>query len=351
MPTIQVPVDKIIDLSQRSLERVGVPPEDAAMVIEILVLADLQGIDTHGTRRLGPYIERVRKNLIKNQPKITLDKKTPSVALLEGDNALGQLVGQRALQAAVEMAKDQGIAYVGCRHSNHFGAGAPYALLACRANMICMLGTNAFPTMAPWGGREVKVGNNPLAIGIPRRKSPHFILDMAMSVAARGKMRKASERGEAIPGDWALDSKGAPTTDPLEGLKGFVRPIGGHKGYGLALVVDVLAGVLTAGAFGTGVKSLFQNMDEPQDIGHFFIALDPSRFLNLESFFSRMDDFAGELKNTEPFDEASPVLMPGEIEEANLQHRTATGIPLDEKTYQLLEDLAGGRYGHSMAAY
>ena len=268
--------------------------------------------------------------------------KAPSVALIDGDDGLGPVVGRRALDKAVRMAKDNGIAYVGCRNSNHFGAIAPYALLACRQEMICIIGTNAFTTMAPWGGREVKIGNNPLGVGAPRRGKPAYILDIAMSVAARGKIRKAHESGEKIPSGWALDPQGKPTADPLEGLKGFVLPIGGHKGYGLALAIAILSGVLTGGSFLTGVKSMLQQADEPQHVSHFFILINPAQVIGIDAYYENMEVFCTLVKNTEPIDPNKPVLLPGEHAAKTYETRITSGIPMARERLQVLENLAQG---------
>lgn len=351
MDDVRVSVQELEALSRDALRKAGLPEAHADAATDVLVTADLFGISTHGTRRLGPYIRRIQQGLMNPTPDIVVTRKAPSLATVAGDNGMGPVVGAEGLRVAIALAQETGIGYVGCSGSNHFGAIAPYALTACEQGLISVIGTNAFPTMAPWGGREVKVGNNPLGVGVPRRQPPHFILDIAMSVAARGKMRAAHERGETIPAGWALDAQGRPTVDPLEALKGFVLPIGGHKGYGLALAIDVLAGVLTGAAYGPGVGSLFQNMREPQRIGHFFLVIDPKRFMDDATYHERLEDLFRQIKDTEPFDEQSPVMLPGEPEWLEREKRLKEGIPMPRDIYDMLVQLAAGRFDGPISAY
>lgn len=348
--TVRVGQDKLLSLTTSALAAVGVPLVDAEIAAGILVTADLQGIDTHGTRRLAPYLARIRDGVFNPRPNIRLEQTGTSAAIVEGDNGLGPVVGCRGLELALRLAKESGTAYVGCRNSQHFGALAPYALRAAEAGVLCFLGTNAFTTMAPWGGRDIRVGNNPLGLGAPRRNAPPFILDIAMSVAARGKMRKAAEKGEPIPEGWALDADGSPTTDPEKGLAGYVLPIGGHKGYGLALMVDVLAGALSGGAVSTEVNSLFQQRDRPQRVSHFFIAIDPAKTIGTEAYLDRIETLCALMKTTEPFDAESPVLVPGEIEAQRMQERCEAGIPMESELLESIRGLARGEAPKSVAA-
>lgn len=341
-PPIRVPPDDLRALSRQALEAFGLRPEDAEAAARVLVEADLLGIDTHGTKRLRAYVERIIRGGVNTAPAVTVIEKSPSIAIVDGDGALGPVVGTRALKEAMTRARAGGIAYVGCRNSNHFGAMAPYGLWACREGLVSIMGTNASTAMAPWGARELRMGNNPICFAAPRRDGPHFLLDFAQSIAARGKMRLAAERGEAIPEGWALDADGNPTTDPEAGLKGFVLPIGEHKGYGLALAVDLLAGVLSGGAFADGVASMWAEESGPQKVSHFFILIDPDRVLGLDAYFDRIEAFAGRIKGARPIDPERPVLLPGEIEAESYAEREAHGIPLDEELYGIICALAKG---------
>ena len=347
----RVPYEDVLQMATSALKHAGVSRTDASTAADILVTADLQGIGTHGIRRLAPYIARIRDGVFNPTPDIRVEKTATGTAIVDGDDGLGPVVGVRGLHCAIETARECGIAYVGCRNSQHFGALAPYALRAADAGIVCFLGTNAFASMAPTGGREVRLGNNPFGLGAPRRDAPPFILDIAMSVVARGKIRQAQERGETIPLGWALDSAGKPTTDPLEALKGFVQPIGYHKGYGLALLVDILAGVLSGGAVGTEVKSMFQQTSEAQRVSHFFIAIDPARILGIEPYYNGMETLCRLMASTPPFDAASPVLIPGEIEARTHAESTRDGIPMKPDELTALLTLAKGQSPVDVAHY
>src|SRR5512136_2304581 len=229
-----VSYDELFEIGTKSLRIVGVPRDDAEITVGVLLRANLRGVDTHGIQRLLMYIPRIRKGLMNPKPQIEVHSLAPAVKVVSGDNGLGPVVATRGMKEAICLGKELGISFVGCRDSHHFGAAAPYALMACREKMIGIVGTNAFPSMPPWGGLASLVGNNPLAIGVPCEEHMPFVLDIAMSVSSRGRIRQMAERKEKIPRGWALDSTGRPTTDPLEGLKGYVLPIGQHKGYGLA---------------------------------------------------------------------------------------------------------------------
>jgi len=348
---VHVSQPELQELTRSALEHVGVPSADAATTADILVTADMQGIDTYGTRRLGPYVECIRNGLMKPCPDIRVKRKTPGVAVLDGDDGLGPVVGLKALNLAMDMAREVGIAYVGVRNSNHFAAIAPYATIACGRNMVSFIGSNSFPTMPPWRSHEVRHGNNPFCIAAPRRGHPPFIIDIAMSIVSRGRIRNHLERGETIPSGWAMDTQGQPTTDPREALKGYVLPIGNHKGYGLALAVDILAGVLTGGAFATDVKSLFQQREDPQRVSHFFILIDISKVIDLDAYFDQMEVLCTLMKHTEPFDPDLPVLLPGEPEAMAVEENTKSGIPMDAGWIETVRTLAQGAERVSVPDY
>lgn len=346
--TILIHYDELFTIGVRALEIIGVPEEDARITVEVLLAADLRGISTHGIQRLLMYIPRLRKGLMNPKPKIKAIALSPGLKIIEGDNGLGPVVAAKGMKEAISIAKEVGISFVGCRDSHHFGACTPYALMACRERMISIIGTNAFPSMAPWGGIEAVIGNNPLAIGIPFEENKHFILDMAMSISSRGRIRQLAEKKEKIPEGWALDYRGRPTTDPIEALKGFVLPIGQHKGYGLAVAIDILSGILTGAGFGTGVKSLVQQWNEPQHIGHFFIVIDPLRFMPWDTFLNRLKKLFNEIKKSKPIDQAKPILIPGELETQKEDFYKTHGIPLETKVYYSLKGIAEGNYNYEI---
>ncbi len=327
-------------LASRALVGLGLAPRDAADAARILVLGELMGLATHGLGRIESYGERLDLGGIKARPDIRVERAAPAIARVDGDDGVGPLVGMRSLEAAMELARESGVGIAFARASNHFGPIAPYCLLAAEAGFASIVGSNATTTIAPWGGRDARVGNSPMGFCVPNPGGRPVILDMALSVVARAKIRNAAKRGESIPPTWATDRDGAPTTDPKAALDGFLLPIGGYKGYGLALIVDLFAGLLSGAAYLTHVSSWSGNPGAPQDLGHFFFLIDASRLGPPDWLSGRMRDFAAIVHGTPPTDPASPVLLPGEIELDRLERHRRDGLALDPALVATLEAFA-----------
>lgn len=340
---IRVQASLVRDLCKIAIGLAGAPDNHAEIAAEVLVKTDLMGIETHGVARLIPYLKRLNAGLINPNPQIKILEPTPVTRIVDGDHGLGAVVAMTGVTEAVGVAKEYGIGFVTCRNSNFMGACAPYVHEACERGVLFVGGTNAFPSMAPTGGKEVIIGNNPMFFGVPRRNAPHFILDIAMSAAARGKMRDAQKRGEKIPLGWAIDQHGNPTDDPKAGMEGYLLPIGEHKGYGMALVVDLFAGVLSGSGFGKGVLSMFKQWEEPQYIGHFFAAVDPNVFLPADEFDRRCNDFFGDIKGSEPWDPARPIVYPGEMAAVRMEENLREGITLSTKNWEAIQEAAAGK--------
>lgn len=328
-------------LGQSAFEALGLPPDDARDVVQILLLADLFGLSTHGLGRIESYGERLDVAGIAKAPRITAERVAPALVKVDGGNGVGPLVGMHGLRAAMEVARECGIGAAFVRGSNHFGPISPYSYLAAEQGFASMIGSNATTTIAPWGGSDARLGNSPLGFGVPGAEGAHFMLDMAMSVVARAKIRNALKAGQPIPDTWATDSAGRATTDPRAALDGFLLPIGGHKGYGLALLVDLFAGLLSDAAYLTHVKSWVDAPDEPQNLGHFFVLIDTRRLGSAAWLAGRMADFAAILHGSAPAQEGKPVIVPGEIELRNMARQRAAGIALDDATLTLLRQRAG----------
>lgn len=328
-------------LGQRAFEALGLPPGDAGDVVQVLLLADLFGLSTHGLSRIESYGERLDMGGICKTPRITIERAAPGLVKVDGGNGAGPLVGMHGLRAAMEVARECGIGAAFVRGSNHFGPVSPYSYLAAEQGFASMIGSNATTTIAPWGGTDARLGNSPLGFGVPGSQGAHFMLDMAMSVVARAKIRNALKAGQPIPDTWATDSAGRATTDPKAALDGFLLPIGGHKGYGLALLVDLFAGLLSDAAYLTHVKSWVDAPDEPQNLGHFFVLIDTRRLGSTAWLAARMADFAAILHGSTPAQEERPVIVPGEIELRNMARQRAAGIELDNATLALLRQRAG----------
>lgn len=324
-----VAVEPLRRFCTAAFETVGVPSADAALVAETLVEADLRGVHSHGVWWVKSYTERLRRGGTNPRPQLTVLRETPAMVLLDADAGLGQVSSVRAMQLASEKAKQSGVGVAGVHNSNHFGAAAHYAQLAAQQSQIGFATTDAEPTMAPWGGAgKLVVGNNPLAYAIPVDEEFTLVLDMAQSVVAWGKIFLAAQRGEKIPTTWALNADGEPTEDPHEAMTGVLLPVGGYKGYGMALVMQVLSSVLSGSTFGPTMPPM-ADPGTPQGHGHFFLALDIAHFVPLEEFRRSMAQVVAEQRAAPLAKGVDRIYLPGEIEHLKRQERLISGIPLE----------------------
>ena len=322
----------------------GLSEDHAAIAAHALVKASLRGVDSHGVARVPMYCERLRRKAANPRPDISVTRTAPAVAQVDGDNGLGLVVGHCGMQEAIILAKEFGIGLAGVKRSGHYGMGALYVLQAIAENCIGMAFTNASPALAVWGGRAPFLGTSPFAAGAPAGDASPFLIDMACSVVARGKLKFAAQRGEPIPEGLALDKDGRPTTDGQAAFEGTVLPFGGVKGSALSMLMEVLSGVLTGAAFGGEVRNPFTGLDGFQGTGHFFMALQADAFMPAEQFQARMDRLASRVKNQPRADGVEQILMPGEPEALAEAERSETGIPLTPDVVESLRaeaNLAG----------
>ncbi|WP_316980275.1 Ldh family oxidoreductase [Shumkonia mesophila] len=306
----------------------GLKLADAKLVAEGLVEADLRGLPSHGVARIPIYAERLRRGLVKPQPAITVKRVTPVVASVDGDDGMGFIVGKRAMEEAIAMARELGIGLAGVRRSTHYGMAALYVLQAIEAGFISLAFTSSSPAIPVWGGRSKFLGAAPFAAGAPGGKLGPYVLDMAMTVVARGKIRLAAQRGDPIPEGLALDAEGRPTTDAKKAFEGVCLPFGGHKGAALSMLMEVLGGVLTGAALAGEVVNPYLDFSGPQNVGHFFMAIKPDLFMPRDEYEARMDTLVERVKacpRAHGFDE---ILMPGEPESRAKEERLKRGIPL-----------------------
>ncbi len=324
--------------------KAGVPKETAEIVAESLIEADLRGVDSHGVVRTAIYLKRIEEKMIDPSSKVLIDNENDSTALIDGNNNFGSFVGKKALDVALEKSQKTGIGLVGVKNSNHFGTGAYYALKAVDKDTILLVMSNASQTMPPTGGVRPFIGTNPLAVGVPTGTDIPFILDMATSVVARGKIIVAAQKGEKIPEGWAIDKAGNATTDANAALEGSVLPLGGPKGYGISMLIDILAGVLTGAGFGKYVNNMYENWVDPQNVGHLFIAIDINRFMPIDLFKQRIDQYIGEIKEEPKAPGVDEIFIPGEIEYKRTLERKEKGIELPQKVAEELFEI-GRRYG------
>lgn len=321
------------------LRRLGASEEEANVTAEVLTEGDLRGFGSHGLLRL-PYILRaLKRGTIIPNAKINVVKETPATALVDGGHGLGHHVATRAMQLAIEKAKKQGIGAVGVHNTNHFGIAGYYAEMAVREDLIGIVTTTTDALVHPWGGVEPLLGTNALAIGIPSKPQP-VLLDMAMSVAARGKLVKAMKEGKSIPESWAIDPNGKPTTDPRKALEGALSPFGGVKGYGLALMLEVLAGPLVGAAAGKEVVGTLEPVEGHSTKGDFMIAIDPAAFGSADEFKARVQKFVARLKESRKAPGVKEILVSGEPEFRTREKRLREGIPIPDEVWAELEQIA-----------
>jgi LDH2 family malate/lactate/ureidoglycolate dehydrogenase len=334
--------DELTALVIDVLRSAGLDREAAEAAAEILVLADLFGISTHGVDRLPSYTDRMRTGGVDPAAAIGIDRAAPSMIRVDGGNGLGPVVAYRALKACMAAARETGVATAFVRGSNHFGPTIPYTYLAAQQGFASVVASNATTTIAPFGGRAARLGNNPLGIGVPNPRGDPVILDMAMSVVARAKIRRAAAHGEAIPASWATDKDGQPTTNPEAALGGFLLPVGGYKGYGLALMVDLLAGLLSNAAYLTHVSSWADAPGAPQNLGHFILCIDTGRLGDAAWLGAAMQDFIHIVKDTPAAEPDRPVLLPSEIEMNAFRRNSEHGASIPVALVEKLKALAHG---------
>ena len=331
---------------QKLLMTQGLSAEDAFLVADCLVDADLCGVESHGVSRMTIYLKRLETGVVNADTHIEVEREHQASAALSACNSMGMVAAKRAVDLAVEKARESGCCIVTVRNSNHFGMASYYARSAAERDMLCICGTNAPPNIAPTGSSRSYVGTNPVCMSAPTHGAP-IVLDMAPSVVAMGKVILAAKLGKSIPLGWALTADGKPTEDPNEGMKGTVVPIGGPKGYGLSLFMDIFSGVLSGAKFGPHLGNMWNDFTNPQDVGHFFIAIDISKLTELETFKTRLEQMVGEIKALPRSEGVSEIFVPGEIENNRKEARKANGIELSDVVYDELAAL-GERYGVKM---
>jgi amino acid adenylation domain-containing protein len=332
-----VTVDSLREFGREALMRAGLAPDGAAIVAEVQLEASLRGQPTHDMVSIPRYAARIAAGVINPKPDIRIERETAATALVDGDNGPGQWVSMVAMSIAIGKARAHAIGLVGVRRSNHFGAAGHYAWEATRQGLIGLCTTNGPAVLAPTGGVMPTLGNNPLAIGIPAGRHPPILLDIAMSVAPRSKIGLAVAEGGALPEGWILDSAGRPSTDLAALAAGLGVPIGGHKGYGLALALEALAGVLSGAGFGADHRpeTLRESLAAP-DFGHLFVAIDPARFMAPAAFAERVDRLIDDIHNGRRAAGAGEILVPGEMELRARAQSLAQGVRLLPSTYRAL---------------
>jgi LDH2 family malate/lactate/ureidoglycolate dehydrogenase len=314
---------------------------DAEAIGRLMAEADLQGSDGHGSIRLDPYLKRIRAGAVNLQPEIRVVRERPGMALLDGDNGMGHLVMKRAAELAIAKARDAGVAWVGAHRSNHAGPASLYARMPLGHGMIGLYfavgNANHLP---PWGGLEMLLSTNPIAAAIPAGEEPPVVLDMATTVAAYGKVKAKAAKGEPMPEGWMVDREGRPLTDPKRAAEGFLLPIGGYKGYGLALVVGLLAGTLNGAAMGRDVVDFNADAFTPTNTGQAILAIDPAAFGEPGAFRAAVDRVVRDLRAAERMPGVDRIWMPGEQSHERRIAYARDGIPLAGAIWTALDGVA-----------
>jgi LDH2 family malate/lactate/ureidoglycolate dehydrogenase len=325
------------DLVCKLLEKVNVPREDAARVADVMVSADLRGVESHGVRWLDIYLKRIMAGCMNPVTNLKVIREKAGFLLIDAQGGLGQVAMSSAVEMGSVKAKNAGISVVAVRNSNHFGAAGYYAEMATKANMAAMVIANSTPLMAPWGGVTPSIGTNPISFGFPTKGDP-VIVDMATSASARGKVFVAAQKGTKLPDGVALNNAGEPTTDPKEALEGVLLPVGGPKGYGLSLAIDIMAGIMTGSNFGQNITSLYGDLEHPQNIGHFALFINIGDFLPVDEFLAGMQQSRSELTGSKLAKGFTQIFLPGEIEANMEKQRKEQGVVILATTWNTLQE-------------
>jgi LDH2 family malate/lactate/ureidoglycolate dehydrogenase len=339
---VRIPTKAVTGLIIDAMIKVGVPKDDAARIAELMLEADLVGADAHGVFRLPQYVQRLKLRSTNPRPNITVNRSAPATALVDGDNGMGHLVVARAAETAIELARECGVAWVGCRMSGHAGAAGVYAALPLKADMIGIYSAVANANHMPLaGGAEPLLGTNPLAIAIPAGEEPPIVLDIATSIVSYGTIKNHRLQNKPLRNDWMIDPKtGAAVVDPHKSMEALLLPMAGYKGAGLALTLGLLAGTLNGALFGRDCVDFNAEPDKVTNTGQFVVALDPGRFQLLAQFKAEVDRHIRAMRETKPLP-GHTVRLPGEQRAKRRTDRLHNGLPLLPELLAQLDKLAG----------
>jgi len=352
---VTVRADSLGDFCARVFDKMDVPTDDAAVIADVLVAANLRGLDSHGVARLKRYVNGLRDGVMVARPKIEIVHQTPCTALVDGGGGLGPPVSVRGMKLAIEKAREMGVGFVAVRNSNHYGIAGYYSMMALREELIGISMSNASVLVVPTFGKDAVLGTNPISVAVPAGQERPFVLDMATSVVTQGKLEEYSRRDKPLPLSWATDERGVPTADAARVLKnvliragGGILPLGGaqeedggHKGYGLALLVDILCGVLAGAGYATTIYPRTpEGKPLPANVGHFFGAIRIDAFRPLDEFKATMDDIIRRLKSSARAEGEERIYIHGEKEFEEEERRRREGIPLHPTVVATMQQIA-----------
>jgi LDH2 family malate/lactate/ureidoglycolate dehydrogenase len=338
---LRVTARKLEDFTARAFQAVGISAPDSKSIAQLMVRADVQGSEGHGVFRLPQYIRRIKGGAVNIRPKIRVVREAAGMALVDGDNGMGHLVMRFATEKAIEKAQAAGVAWVGVKWSNHAGPASLYASMPAERDMIGLyLAVGNANHLPAWGGLDMLLSTNPIAVAVPAAEEPAIVLDMATTVAAYGKVKTKAQRGETMPEGWMMDRQGRPLTDPRRANEGFLLPIGGYKGYGLALIFGLLAGTLNGAAMGKDVVDFNADDTTPTNTGHAIIAINVAAFQTVAEFKKNVDVLVRDLRGSQRLPGVDRIRLPGEGSHAARADRLQNGIPLPAPLAASLRQLA-----------
>jgi L-2-hydroxycarboxylate dehydrogenase (NAD+) len=339
---LRVTAHKLEAFITRAFQAVGISTGEAEIIAELMTRADVQGSEGHGVFRLPQYIRRIKGGAVNIKPDIRVVREAAGMALVDGDNGMGHLVMRFATQKAIEKAKTAGVAWVGVKWSNHAGPASLYASMPLAHGMVGLyLAVGNANHLPAWGGLDMLLSTNPIAVAVPAGEEPAIVLDMATTVAAYGKVKTKAQRGETMPEGWMMDRQGRPLTDPKRANEGFLLPIGGYKGYGLALIFGLLAGTLNGAAMGRDVVDFNADDTTPTNTGHVIVAINVEAFQPVVEFRKSVDDLVRDIRQSERLPGVDSIRLPGEGSHAARDDRLKNGIPLPAPLAAALNQLAG----------
>jgi L-2-hydroxycarboxylate dehydrogenase (NAD+) len=339
--TPRVRAEKLNGFVVRAFTAAALPPEDAAVVADLITEADLRGSDTHGVIRVPTYVKRIKAGGINPRPRIRIIEERAGTALVDGDNGMGHLVMRFAALTAIEKAKKTGVAWVGARMSNHAGPAALYTMMPLAHDMVGLyLAVGSNNHLPPWGGSEVLLGTNPIAVAIPAHAEPPIVMDMAPTVAAYGKVRLKASRNEPMPVGWMIDREGKPLTDAKRADDGYLLPIGEYKGYALALIIGLLAGPLNRAAFGRDIIDFNKHPETATNTGQAVMAISIDAFSPVAEFKHSVDAAIRTIRSSARLPGVERIWLPGEQSHAKMLERRVHGIPMPASLRRNLDELA-----------
>ncbi|MBI37638.1 MAG: lactate dehydrogenase [Alphaproteobacteria bacterium] len=338
---IRIPYDKLKEFMGQVFKATGLPDDDAEKLAQAMADGDLLGKDSHGCIRVPMYINRIKGGAINKTPDIRITKKTSAMALVDGDNGMGHLVARFSMELAMDMASENGISWVGLQHSNHAGAAAVYASMATERDQIGIIAcVGSANHAAPYGGSDILVGTNPIAVAIPTLDEPPVVIDMATTNSSLGKIMVKAMHNESMPEGWVIDDNGKPITDSKLADDGILTHIGGAKGFGLSMVIGFLAGTLNGAAFGSDVVHIGEDPHTETNTGQFIMALDVAHFMDPKEFKANVDRISREMVNSARLPGVDEIRMPGTNSFRIYNDRKANGIPITAPLLKRLNDAA-----------